>query len=218
MNDKILYNTPMNQGRSMVYKLLSSLFAKELDQQLLQELTASQAQAFFAQLASDPLLSQDIETINSVLNSTLNSVNTDHALLELAADYCGLFLVGTKHSASPYASVYLNDNAVAKDDVLLFGEQHQQMQTYLKQSQLTVQSEFPEPSDHIAVILAYVAHQACACDDSTQLSFIRQYLHAWLPRFVDRLTSVDTGQFYSAIAHLTLAWVESDCEGLKGAQ
>ena len=65
MNDKILYNTPMNQGRSMVYKLLSSLFAKELDQQLLQELTASQAQAFFAQLASDPLLSQDIETINS---------------------------------------------------------------------------------------------------------------------------------------------------------
>ena len=92
------------------------------------------------------------------------------------------------------------------------------MQTYLKQSQLTVQSEFPEPSDHIAVILAYVAHQACACDDSTQLSFIRQYLHAWLPRFVDRLTSVDTGQFYSAIAHLTLAWVESDCVGLKGAQ
>jgi TorA-specific chaperone len=218
MNDKILYNTPMNQGRSMVYKLLSSLFAKELDQQLLQELTASQAQAFFAQLASDPLLSQDIETINSVLNSTLNSVNTDHALLELAADYCGLFLVGTKHSASPYASLYLNDNAVAKDDILLFDEQHQQMQTYLKQSQLTVQSEFPEPSDHIAVILAYVAHQACACDDSTQLSFIRQYLHAWLPRFVDRLTSVDTGQFYSAIAHLTLAWVESDCEGLKGAQ
>jgi TorA-specific chaperone len=214
MNDKILYNTPMNQGRSIVYKLLSSLFAKELDQQLLQ----SQAQAFFAQLASDPLLSQDIETINSVLNSTLNSVNTDHALLELAADYCGLFLVGTKHSASPYASLYLNDNAVAKDDVLLFDEQHQQMQTYLKQSQLTVQSEFPEPSDHIAVILAYVAHQACACDDSTQLSFIRQYLHAWLPRFVDRLTSVDTGQFYSAIAHLTLAWVESDCEGLKGAQ
>jgi TorA-specific chaperone len=220
MNDKRLsvYDTAMNQGRSMVYKLLSSLFAKELDQQLLQELTASQAQAFFTQLASDPLFSQDIETINSMLNSTLNSVNTDHALLELAADYCGLFLVGTKHSASPYASLYLNDAHAVKDDVLLFGEQHQQMQTYLQQSQLAVQSEFPEPADHIAVILAYVAHQACASDDNTQLSFISQYLHAWLPRFVDKLTSVDTGKFYSAIAHLTLAWVESDCEALKGAQ
>ncbi|PKH02235.1 molecular chaperone TorD [Psychromonas sp. MB-3u-54] len=217
MNDKRLYDTAMNQGRSMVYKLLSSLFAKELDHQLLKELTASQAQAFLAQLASDPLFIQDIATLNSVLNSTLNNVNTDHALLELAADYCGLFLVGTKHSASPYASLYLKENAPNKD-VLLFGEQHQQMQTYLQQSQLTVQSEFPEPADHIAVILAYVAHQACASDDKTQLAFINQYLNAWLGSFTDKVTSLDTGKFYAALAHLTQTWVASDCEGLAADQ
>ena len=142
MTDKQVYATPMNQGRAMVYRLLSSLFAKELDQQLLHELTSSQAQAFFAQLASDPLLAQDIASLNSVLNT----LNTDRALLELAADYCGLFLVGTKHSASPYASLYLGDND-ASDEILLFGEQHQQMKTFLQQSHLTEHSYRIHPGE-----------------------------------------------------------------------
>ncbi|WP_434926988.1 molecular chaperone TorD [Shewanella sp. HL-SH2] len=210
MNETQVYATPMNQGRAMVYRLLSSLFAKELDHQLLHELTSSQAQAFFAQLASDPLLAQDIASLNSVLNT----LHTDRALLELAADYCGLFLVGTKHSVSPYASLYLGDNDTG-DEVLLFGEQHQQMKTFLQQSQLAVQSEFPEPADHIAVILAYVAHQACCSDDKTQQAFIGQYLNAWLPQFTDKVMTVDSGNFYAALARLTQAWVASDCDALR---
>ena len=212
MNDKRIYNTPMNQGRSMVYRLLSSLFAKELDHQLLDELKGEQAQVFFAHLASDPLFSEDIATLNSVLAQ----LTSDNTLLELAADYCGLFLVGTKHSANPYASLYLND--MSTEDPQLFGEHHQQLQTYLQQSQLAVQSEFPEPADHLAVILAYVAHQACNCDDKGQLDFIRQYLNAWLPSFTQKVTSVDTGKFYAALAHLTQIWVTSDCEQLAASQ
>jgi TorA-specific chaperone len=214
MNDELL-DSPMNKGRAMVYKLLSSLFAKELDHQALEELTSSQAQGFMAQLASDPLLRDDIAALNAVLNSILNDRNTDHALLSLAADYCGLFLVGTEHSASPYASLYLKDASGKDAEALLFGEHHQAMQTYLKQSQLAVQSQFPEPADHLAVILAYVAHQACNADDKTQLLFIRQYLNAWLPRFADKVASLDNGRFYAALAHLTSVWVASDCEGLS---
>ncbi|GIU24904.1 chaperone protein TorD [Shewanella colwelliana] len=210
MNDKHSYDTAMNQARSMVYKLLSSLFAKELDHQLLHELTSPQAQAFFTQLASEPKFADDVTTLTSVLNK----LNTDKALLELAADYCGLFLVGTKHSASPYASLYThqaNDNA---DEVLLFGEQHQQMLNYLQQSQLQVQSAFPEPADHIAVILAYVAHQCGISDDATQLKFISQYLNSWLPKFSDKVKAADSGHFYSALASLTQSWVTADCEAL----
>lgn len=210
MNKSPQYNTPVNQGRSMVYTLLSRLFAKELDHQLLQELTTTEAQAFLSYLETNPLFTENILT----LKSFINQLNTETALLELAADYCGLFLVGTKHSTSPYAGLYLNNNIVGQSEVLLFGEQHQKMQSYLQHSQLMVRSEFPEPADHIAVILAYAAHQTCISNNKNQLVFISQYLNTWLPTFTDKVTALDTGKFYTAVCNLTQTWVASDCEGL----
>ena len=203
---------PVNQARSTIYQLLSSLFAKEIDHKTLHELTSTQAQAFWSQLAAEPSFKADVE----VLVAELAKLNTDKALLELAADYCGLFLVGTKHSASPYASLYLTDKPAAKgDELLLFGEQHQQMTQFLKQSQLQVQSEFPEPADHLAVILAYVAHINMHRSNQEQLEFISKNLANWLATFVAKVVKVDTGNFYIALAQLTLAWVNSDLEWLE---
>ena len=203
---------PVNQARSTIYQLLSSLFAKEIDHKTLHELTSTQAQAFWSQLAAEPSFKADVE----VLVAELAKLNTDKALLELAADYCGLFLVGTKHSASPYASLYMTDKPAAKgDEPLLFGEQHQQMTQFLKQSQLQVQSEFPEPADHLAVILAYVAHINMHRSNQEQLEFISKNLANWLATFVAKVVKVDTGNFYIALAQLTLAWVNSDLEWLE---
>ena len=203
---------PVNQARSTIYQLLSSLFAKEIDHKTLHELTSTQAQAFWSQLAAEPSFKADVD----VIVAEFAKLSSDKALLELAADYCGLFLVGTKHSASPYASLYLTDKPVAKgDEPLLFGEQHQQMTQFLKQSQLQVQSEFPEPADHLAVILAYVAHINMHSSNQEQLKFIRDNLANWLATFVAKVAKVDTGNFYIALAQLTLAWVNSDLEWLE---
>ena len=203
---------PVNQARSTIYQLLSSLFAKEIDHKTLHELTSTQAQAFWSQLAAEPSFKADVD----VIVAEFAKLSSDKALLELAADYCGLFLVGTKHSASPYASLYLTDKPVAKgDEPLLFGEQHQQMTQFLKQSQLQVQSEFPEPADHLAVILAYVAHINMHSSNQEQLKFIRDNLANWLTTFVAKVAKVDTGNFYIALAQLTLAWVNSDLEWLE---
>jgi TorA-specific chaperone len=132
--------------------------------------------------------------------------------LELAADYCGLFLVGSKHSASPYASLYLNESG---HETLLFGEEHQQMVRFLKQSKLQVQTSFPEPADHLAVILAYVEHLCLHSDKATQLSFIDSNLNNWLGNFTAKVIEADSGQFYSALARLTQSWVASDLDDLK---
>ncbi|QQX79328.1 molecular chaperone TorD [Shewanella sp. KX20019] len=203
---------PVNQARSTVYQLLSSLFAKEIDHKTLHELTSTQAQAFWSQLAAESDFKADVD----VLVAEFAKLNNDKALLELAADYCGLFLVGTKHSASPYASLYLTDKPATKgNEPLLFGEQHQQMTQFLKQSQLQVQSEFPEPADHLAVILAYVAHTNTRTNNQQQLQFIRDNLANWLATFVAKVAKVDTGKFYIALAQLTLAWVKSDVEWLE---
>ncbi|QFU25405.1 molecular chaperone TorD [Shewanella eurypsychrophilus] len=202
----------INQARGMVYGLLSSLFAKEIDHQLLHELTSEKAKAFWTQLASESAFKQDVDAMVKVLEN----LKSDKALMELAADYCGLFLVGTKHSASPYASLYLQDtSSESQDEPTLFGEQHQLMVQFLKQSQLQVQTSFPEPADHLAVILAYVEHLCKTTDDTEQLKFIESYLAIWLGNFAAKVTQCDSGEFYCALARLTQSWVEADLKGLR---
>jgi len=214
MNRDPVTSSAINQARGMVYQLLSSLFAKEVDHQLLHELTSERAQGFWAQLASEQVFKDDVDTLMSVLNT----LKSDKALLELAADYCGLFLVGTKHSASPYASLYLDDAQSGTDEPTLFGEQHQLMLQFLKQSQLQVQSSFPEPADHLAVILAYAAHLCNSRDEAAQLEFIEAYLNNWIGNFAAKVTQCDSGQFYSALSRLTQSWIQADVTGLRAEQ
>ncbi|GLR33642.1 molecular chaperone TorD [Shewanella decolorationis] len=205
-------NVDINHARALVYQLLSSLFAREIDEQRLKQLTSDQAQQFWTQLGYAPELSAPVASIQKVLNG----LTSDEALLELAADYCGLFLVGTKHSASPYASLYLS----REEEPLLFGQQHQQMSEFLHQSKLQVQSHFPEPADHLAVILAYMGHLTCHSEDAAQLNFLNACIDSWLAKFVAKVVECDSKHsngFYSALATLTLAWVQQDKQQLEQA-
>lgn len=198
-------NTELNSARNRVYKLLSSLFAKELDRAMRDELTGDQAQDFWQQLATQPEFTLHV----SAIVVTLARLKYDEDLLELAADYCGLFLVGTKHSASPYASLYLGEQQPT-----LFGQQHQQMVGFLQQNQLQLRGDFAEPADHLAVILAYAGHLALNGSESAQLNFLQNNLTNWLSHFVSQVEKTDQGSFYTALAKLTVAWIDSDIEWL----
>ncbi|UJF18165.1 molecular chaperone TorD [Vibrio sp. SS-MA-C1-2] len=205
-------NDELNLVRSQVYQLLSSFFAKEISTQQRLDLTTTEMMAFWSQLSLDPQFSHDIK----IITKTLEQANSERDLLELAADYCGLFLVGTKHSASPYAGLY-QTTITAEQEPTLFGPQHQQMVTFLNQSELSVQSEFREPADHVAVILAYLSHLCTKDPLDEQKLFITTTLTPWLNSFVNKVVEVDKGQdgvFYSAVARLTLSWLESDLEWL----
>lgn len=174
-------NNELNQIRSGVYRFLATLFAKEINADYRDELLADNTQNFLTHLGTDPQFSAEV----AIISKRLATLNSERALLELAADYCGLFLVGTKYSASPYAGLYLHngENALAAP-AHLFGDEHQKMVAFLAQSQLEVQQSFPEPADHIAVILAYISHQCILMDNTEQHVFIQANLISWLTRFV----------------------------------
>lgn len=199
----------MNTARHRVYQLLSRLFAKELDWQMVKELNGNAAQAFWLQLATQSEFRPHVDAVVSVLAGLKTKAN----LLELAADYCGLFLVDTHNSVSPYASFYMGDR-----DTTLFGEQHQKITAFLQQHKLQIQSEFSEPADHIAVILAYAGHLALYGNPKNQIDFLQAYLASWLDRFVLQIEKTDPGRFYSALAQLTLAWLGSELEWLHSSQ
>jgi len=203
-----------NQARAIVYNLLSSLFAKEVTADFVAQLTSTQGQSFLNSLALEPSLSTSINEINAKL-ATLNS---EEALLELAADFCGLFLVDGRTSASPYAGQYLGVDKSSKrksDRPHIFGELHQQMTAFLTDNKLQIHNDFPEPGDHIAVILAYVAHLCVTVEPKEQLAFIDNYLMPWLSDFTEQVNKHDHALFYSAVANLTLQWLKVDVEGLQ---
>lgn len=214
-----------NQARAVVYNFLSSLFAKEVTTDLVTQLTSAQGQSFLNSLALEPSLTAPINEINAKLTK-LAELNSKESLLELAADFCGLFLVDGRSCASPYAGQYSSacpsDEIISgaggkrkKDKIQIFGELHQQMTEFLSESKLQVHSDFPEPSDHIAVILAYVAHLCITSDHKEQLNFINSYLMTWLSDFTQQVNKHDHGLFYSAVANLTLQWLKIEVEDLQ---
>jgi len=212
-----------SQARAIVYNLLSSFFAKEVTSETVAQLTSEQGQSFLNSLALEPSLSTPINEINA----KLSSLNSEEALLELAADFCGLFLVDGRTSVSPYAGQYLSakkkghqtdklsnesGSRKKKDRVELFGELHQKMTEFLTDNKLQIHSDFPEPGDHIAVILAYVAHLCVTTEFKEQRNFIKSYVISWLGDFTQQVKKHDPACFYAAVAELTSEWIKLDID------
>ncbi|KGJ88329.1 TorD-like chaperone [Colwellia psychrerythraea] len=128
-------------ARAVVYNFLSSLFAKEVSSDLVSQLTSEQGQSFLNSLALEPSLSAPINEINT----KLAALNAKESLLELAADFCGLFLVDGRASVSPYAGQYLGADKNVKrksDRPQIFGELHQKMTEFLTDNKLQITATF----------------------------------------------------------------------------
>lgn len=212
-----------NQARALVYNLLSTLFAKEVTEDFVTQLTSTQGQQLLHVLAFEPTLAPSIK----VLSAKLAELNSKEALLTLAADFCGLFLVAGKSSVSPYAGQYItnvdntgsstkapsntqanNNNNNKSEQKQTFGELHQLMMAFLQHSEMQIHRDFPEPADHIAVMLAYLAHLSTSASTEVQLSFINNYLMTWLSDFTEQVKCYDPGGFYRAVAELTFEWIK----------
>lgn len=203
--NEIKETTEINQARAMVYQLLSSLFAWEITEKRLKELTSPEAQIFWKGLAQEPEFTPEV----NILLSTLMQITTERQRLELAADFCSLFLIGGKNNSSPYASLFLSEEA----EPTLYGELHQRMSEFLKQSNLQIQADFKEPADHLAVMLAYMGHLCTHSSTDTQQTYLKVCITSWLPLFAQKVFENDrnnASQFYSALVRLTQKWIAGE--------
>lgn len=165
----------------------------------------------FKRLADEQSLNREVKHLVEALNRLQNRQD---AQLELAADFCDLFLKSDRDSALPYASVYT-------DKGLLNGKPAQQMRELLGAHGVKVEQNLNEPEDHLAIQLDFLAHLAISANQiehSAQLSsalqaqsdFISQHLLTWLPAFAERCTQFDAFGLYSAAARLALAFIQQD--------
>ncbi|MCB1946388.1 MAG: molecular chaperone TorD family protein, partial [Thauera sp.] len=98
------------------------------------------------------------------------------------------------------------------------------MRDFLDASGLSIQADFREPADHLAVPLALMAELAGAASSvediptaaATQADFLRTAVLDWLPRFVERCQQARPRfDVYPALAALLLGFVRADVTFLE---
>ncbi|EHV0732362.1 molecular chaperone TorD [Salmonella enterica] len=191
-----------------VYAWLALLFFREVDDEGLIQLQSAEIADWLALLKRQPaLLKRQPALAASValLEQKIAALSLrQDAQLELAADFCGLFLMTDKKSALPYASQYPQQEPGMIKHLLL-------------EAGMEVNDDFKEPTDHLAIYLELLSHLHFSLGESFQqrrMNKLRQKtlssLLEWLPEFTNNCLKHDPYGFYAALSQLLLAIVRFD--------
>ncbi|MBT3175954.1 MAG: molecular chaperone TorD [Desulfobacula sp.] len=195
--------------RVSIYRWLSTLFAREIDPETLDEYQQGAGELFLKELSTIPALTSVVKALEEQIGQ--KNGTADHAL-ELAGNFGFLFLGGGgQQSVPPYESVYTSKKGT------LFQKAEQQTRRILEEHGLGVLKDVREPADHIAIQLELMAHldeistKAASTDTEhadelrkQQKTFLEDHLLNWVPVFCANCVERDPGGFYAALAQLML--------------
>lgn len=208
----------INEQRAEFYWWMSSLFATELTDDNLQHYHSTDMANYYQELAMAAPLTVAVNAFCDVLKK--QQIRAD-AQLELAADFCGLFLSTPKSGALPYASIYIGESGLLND------KPAQEMGLWMEQYAIAQTKDFNEPFDHLAVILDFMGNLVILANKESeeekqealmqqQQLFLESMLITWLDKFQSTLTGADQFGFYRAAGALLSAFVNVDYRFLKG--
>lgn len=201
-----------NEQRAEIYWWMSSLMARELTAEDLEQYHGGDMYTFLSGLGMTEELKQPVENFREAINRLKTR---EDAQLELAADFCGLFLSTPKSGALPYASMYVGDSGLLND------KPAQEMHDWMEKYDIAQRKEFNEPADHLAVELDFMGNLVIMANQQqdeakaeeimqAQHSFISTMLMNWLPAFAKDCNERDKFGFYAAAVNLLLAFCKLD--------
>ncbi len=207
----------INEQRAEFYWWMSSLFSTELTEQDLLNYQSDDMTQYLALLAMTTELTPAVNEFKQALKK---QAQREDGQLELAADFCGLFLTTPKSGALPYASLYIGGSGLLND------KPAQDMAKWMKRYQIAQRKEFKEPFDHLAVILDFMGNLVILANKETdeieqekmmqeQLLFLTTFLMPWIERFEQALSKHDTFGFYRSASTLLVQFLLLDFAFLK---
>ncbi|NOH79445.1 molecular chaperone TorD [Vibrio sp. RE86] len=207
-----------NEQRAEIYWWLSSLFVKELTEENIAKYHSPEIRSFLTGLGENDELKPAIERVVDALNRLMDR---EDAQLELAADFCDLFLKSDKDSALPYASLYIGKSGLLNDTPA------KEMEELMQKHGVEVDKNLNEPADHIAIELDFLgnliikSNQADTDEElegalTAQEQFIRERILSWVPQFNAKCQNLDEFGFYAAVSSLTVSFLTLDCRYLLG--
>ncbi|ASF99654.1 molecular chaperone TorD [Vibrio anguillarum] len=206
-----------NEQRAEIYWWLSSLFVKELSEHELEQYYTPAIRTFLSGLAENATLKPAIDKLVDALNRLQDK---EDAQLELAADFCDLFLKSNKESALPYASIYIGKSGLLND------EPARAMSDLMAAHHIAVNDTLNEPADHIAIELDFLGNLIIRSNEleqethleqafTQQCDFIEQHLLSWIPQFHLRCQQIDQFGFYGAASEFLVAFLHLDRDYLS---
>ncbi len=207
----------INEQRAEFYWWMSSLFSTELTEQDLVNYQSDDMAQYLALLGMTPELAPAVKKFNQSLEK---QSKREDGQLELAADFCGLFLTTPKSGALPYASIYIGESGLLND------KPAQDMAKWMERYQIAQRKEFKEPFDHLAVILDFMGNLVILANKETneieqekmmqeQLLFLTTFLIPWIEPFEQALGKHDIFGFYHSASSLLVQFLLLDLAFLK---
>ncbi|MGC9087856.1 MAG: TorD/DmsD family molecular chaperone [Conexivisphaera sp.] len=212
----------VNEGRRYVYDLLSRLYEREVDEELLGELTSAAeggelARRFEALAELDERVGRGLDLMLGYLRSAAGRARKD-VVLELAAEYASLFLGVKGTPPHPSESAYMSAGH------LMYQEQRDEVMALYRDMGVDKVREFTEPEDHVAVELSFMSYLIGRTLEEwgkgnlgevrrlleIQRRFLREHLLKWVHRFAEDVESSAEVDFYRGLAYLTDGFLELD--------
>lgn len=201
--------------RPMAYRWLAGLYSNELNEKRLQTYAGVEGQIALNALSAEPAFEPVVGAIRKI---TADRDRFRSVTLDLATSFAYLFLgVGGRYSAPPYQSAYGDKRG------MLFQQSAEDMESVLRELDVSVVSELKEPPDHIAIQLSVMAELAdrsvntlaveeVAGSDlvEQQMHFIDSHLLNWTPTFRDDCILNDKSDFYATLSRATVQFLARD--------
>lgn len=201
------------EGREMIYNLLSLLFYRGPEDNILNPLLEIN---FLQQLGEDlehELMSEACLEMHEELTGKLQDGNYRDGLWD---EYNRLFVGPGPLEAPPWESVYRSKER------LLFGDETLAVREFYQNFGLGVKEKNKEPDDHIGLemeFMAFLSKEAAELNQQDEditpfmdasKRFIKDHLKEWVPYFCYDLEDKAQTRFFQGLAKLTRGWLELD--------
>jgi len=205
------------EQRAATYGLLSRLYRREIDKQLLNDLKQMRFPANTGNMQVD----EAYRLLATYLGTVWENSDT-----ELAVDYARVFIghgIDAFSAAYPFESVYTSEKRLlmqkARDEVLAI----------YRSAGLEKKASWKEGEDHVALELEFMQiiseRTVSALKDSnevqaldlllTQKNFLEDHLVSWVPMMTADMKRFAQSDFYQGLAYLTDGFLETDHEFLS---
>ncbi|MEQ5402243.1 molecular chaperone TorD family protein [Providencia rettgeri] len=121
----------------------------------------------------------------------------------LHTQWTNLFIGPEALPAPPWGSVYLDPEGV------LQGSSTLALSEFLQRKRLKIQMRYPEPSDHVGLMLFQAAVLASQVREAALKELLNDHFGSWLSQFPQQLNRTTCSPFYNALTELALVTVKS---------
>jgi TorA-specific chaperone len=193
--------------RAILLDWLANVFSREPDADTVARIRGPEGAQLLAVLADIPGIGADARALGAAVRALYAAQGSDSdTALALAGRFGTLFLgAAGPDGAHPYASIYQEGRT--------HGAATDRAKTFLAEHGMAVRPDFPEPEDHLGVLLyalgalsireSEAAAAEAAALFAAQQDFVRTEMLPWLPDFRTRVERDDPDGYFGAAARLT---------------